>query len=77
MTIDEQIVEKLPAGLCEKEVLSIGFDIGVDILTPLHGYKSKKYMQHYYSYDEDFCSDLVSKYFHMRRKRQTTFALAE
>jgi len=67
MTIDELIVGKLPKGLSEREVLAKGFDIGVEILKPLYGDKSKKYMESYYTYDEDFCQDLVSKYFYLER----------
>jgi len=69
MTIDEQIVEKLPEGLTEREVLVKGFDIGIEILKPLYGNKSKKYMESYYTYDEDFCQDLVTKYFHLQTSK--------
>lgn len=62
MTIDEQIVDSLPPGLTQQEVLSLGFHEGIKILSPLYGDKSKKMMEHYYTYDEDFCQDLVSKY---------------
>lgn len=69
LNFPEEIASKLASGLTEKEVLNKGFEIGVEILFPMYGETTRKHMQKLYWYDEDFCSDLVSAYFHFERNR--------
>jgi len=69
LNFPEEIASKLASGLNEKQVLEKGFETGVAILFPMYGEKTRKHMEKLYSYDEDFCSDLVSTYFHFERNR--------
>ena len=69
LNFPEEIASKLASGLTEKQVLEKGFEIGVEILFPMYGEKTRKHMQKLYWYDEDFSSDLVSTYFHFERNR--------
>ena len=69
LNFPEEIASKLSSGFTEKQVLEKGFEIGVEILFPMYGEKTRKHMQKLYWYDEDFCSDLVSAYFNFERNR--------
>lgn len=63
LNLTEEIASKLSSGLTEKEILNQGFDIGVELLTPLYGQKyAKNFIQKSYWYDEDFCFDILCAY---------------
>ena len=51
------LAQQLPPGLSEDEVLAQGFKL----LSKQLGLKAAQY---YFYYDEDYASDLVSKYFY-------------
>lgn len=69
LNFPEEVASKLASGLNEKQVLEQGFEVGVAILFPLYGEKSRKYLQNMVRYDEDYCSDLVSNYFFNERNK--------
>jgi hypothetical protein len=54
------ILEQLPAGLTEQEVLEQAYAI----MLAAQGARTARY---YFYYDEDYASDLVSAYFYAQR----------
>lgn len=54
------ILEQLPSGLTEQEVLDQAFEI----MKQEQGLRTARY---YFCYDEDYASDLVTAYFYAQR----------
>lgn len=69
LNLTEEIGYLLPSGLTEKQAIEKGFDIGVKLMTPLHGEKyAKNFIQKSFWYDEDFIMDFLAAYSYFGKK---------